>query len=868
MSWPHTNILANFLGLFGSVREFVYSRSAWQRLCRCTPRLLRPPTNTAPGQTKPIIERIEFDGNRRIRSETLQGRIFTRAGDPYSVEGLQRDFQALWNTQYFDDIRLEVQDSPDRPNAKIVIFHVVERPVIRRIEYHGLKSVSESDILDQYKDRKVNLSVEGSFDPTRIEKAVVVIKDLESEHGHQFAIVKTTYEKIPATNAVKLIFTVTEGPKVKVGLITFTGNTVFSDRKLIRSMHHDRPIAIPMLLFDIPIMAKTFDQPKLDEDVEIGIRGLYNNNGYFKAIVGEPVLKTVDVSHGGIVPFGLPLVGKSSGKATNISISIEEGQQYRMGRLVIRSADPDKGLSLKREYLESVFPLKKGDIFDADKIRKAIENYTKLYGVYGYIDFTATPQIDAHDDTKTIDLTFDFDEQKQFFVRRIDFSGNTTTRDKVIRRELLINEGDIFNNRYWELSLLRLNQLNYFDVIKPENADIKRNTKAGSVDILLKLKEKGKQSISFTGGVSGLSGSFIGLTYQTNNFLGLGETLTLSGQIGNIQRSAVFGFTEPYLFDRPISTGFTISTSRFTFNQSQQASILLGEKIQIAPSIEQDYNQNTTGITVFASYPLRKFSFTRLGLTYGYSDTSISAFSTASTDLFEALQFQALAGPSALSGIRASQVSPTLTYNTVDNPMNPTHGKSLFYSFGFTGGPLGGNVKSITNVFEAKYFRPNFHKRNVIALHLLGEFATGWGGLELPPYSRLYLGGENDLRGFDIRTVSPIVFIPVATTTTVSYTNPRVLDSTGLPSVSALSLPVLNYQISFPGGDTSGVFNGEYRIPIAGPVSVSLFTDAGTTGILRKGSVATGSDRVLELSHAISRNFLQPVLADPAGNEF
>ena len=139
------------------------------------------------------------------------------------------------------------------------------------------------------------------------------------------------------------------------------------------------------------------------------------------------------------------------------------------------------------------------------------------------------PHIDVHDDTKTIDLTFDFDEQKQYFVRRIDFSGNTATRDKVIRRELLLNEGDIFNNRYWELSLLRLNQLNYFDAVKPENAEIKRNTKQGTVDILLKLKEKGKQSISLTGGVSGIAGSFIGLSYQTNNFLGLGETLTLPG---------------------------------------------------------------------------------------------------------------------------------------------------------------------------------------------------------------------------------------------------------------------------------------------------------------------------------------------------
>ena len=152
-----------------------------------------------------------------------------------------------------------------------------------------------------------------------------------------------------------------------------------------------------------------------------------------------------------------------------------------------------------------------------------------------------------HDDTKTIDLTFAFDEQKQFFVRRIEFSGNTGTRDKVIRRELMLSEGDMFRNNLWELSLLRLNQLDYFEPVKPENAEIKRNVKQGTVDILLKLKEKGKQSISLTGGVSGLSGSYIGLTYQTNNFLGLGETLTLSANVGTLQRNISFGFTEPYL---------------------------------------------------------------------------------------------------------------------------------------------------------------------------------------------------------------------------------------------------------------------------------------------------------------------------------
>jgi len=796
------------------------------------------PQQNQPPSNMPTIAQIRFDGNRRIRTETLQARIFSRVGDPYNEDALRRDFQALWNTQYFEDIRLEVQDSPDKPNGKIVTFYLVERPIIRRIEYHGIKSITESDILDRFRDRKVGLSVEGQFDPTKIKKAEVAIKDLESEHGRQFAVVKPSYERIPATNAVKLVFTVDEGPKVKVGTIVFQGNHAFSNRRIIRSMRNSRPISVPMWLFDVPVMHKTFDRQKLNEDLEAGIRDLYQSAGYFKVVVKDPVLNTVDVNRPGLGP--LPIVGHEHGKATNITIPIEEGEQYRMGKLVIRSADPEKGLSLKREYLESIFPLHQGDIFDISKIRKAIENYNKLYGVYGYIDFTAVPLPDVHDDTKIIDLTMDFDEQKQYFVRRIDFSGNTTTRDRVIRRELLLSEGDIFNNHAWELSLLRLNQLDYFDKIKPENAEIKRNTKNATVDILLKLKEKGKQSISLTGGVSGIAGSFIGLSYQTNNFLGLGETLTLSGQIGDIQKSALFGFTEPYLFDRPIATGFTVSYTSFNFNQSQQESILFGQKIQINPNIEQDYTQNTIGGTIFASYPLRKFSFARLGMTYGYSHTNISAYSTASTDLFEVLQFQSLGGPSALTGIDSSYIMPTLTYNTVDNPMNPSHGRSLFYSVKFEG--VGGNVKAVSNVLEAKYFHPIYHKRNVLAFHFVGSFVTGYGDRVTPPFERLFLGGEQDLRGFDIRTVTPIAFIPIATSTSFVYLDPTRLDIAGNATTrSTPAIPVLTFQPSFPGGDTSGVFNAEYRIPIVGPVTAAGFFDAGAVGALRTNQLQISS---------------------------
>ena len=444
----------------------------------------QPSDSNSPQQY--VIERIEFIGLRRIQRDTLLARIFSRPGDPYNPEALRRDFQALWNTQFFEDIRLEVENSPDQPNGKIVLFYVTERPIIRRIEYKGNKSITESDILDAFKDKKVGLSVESQFDPTKIKHAEVVIKELLAEHGRQFATVKPTYERIAATNAVKLVFNIDEGPKVKVGTITVVGNKAFSTRKIIRTMKHDRPISIPLYITDIPIWSKTFDRPKLDEDLEVGVRGLYQNHGYFKAVVDVKSLKTVTLNRGGI-PIPVPGIGADHGKATNITISVEEGAQYRMGKLVFRSADPDQGLIFKPEFLARVFPLKQGDIFDADKIRKSLDDYRKLYGDYGYIDFNADPSFDIDDSKKVINLTMQFDQQKQFFVRRIEFSGNTTTRDKVIRRELLLDEGQVFSNRVWELSLLRLNQLGYFDPIKPENADLKRDVKKGTVDIRLKV---------------------------------------------------------------------------------------------------------------------------------------------------------------------------------------------------------------------------------------------------------------------------------------------------------------------------------------------------------------------------------------------
>ncbi|HEV2304011.1 MAG TPA: outer membrane protein assembly factor BamA [Candidatus Acidoferrales bacterium] len=793
-----------------------------------------PQEKSANGQ-QPIIERIEFVGNRRVQRETMMADIFSRPGDPYSVAAVDRDFRALWNTQFFENIRLEVENSPDMPNGKIVVFYVTERPTIRNIHYKGNKSVTESDILDAFKDRKVDLTVESRFDPTKIKRAEVVIQQLLAEHGHMYATVKPTYERIPATNSVSLTFNIDEGPKVKVGRITITGNHAFSSVRIIRTMHNSRPIAIPLGFADINLFSKTYDRDKLDEDMAVGIQGLYQDHGYFRVLVApsEPILKTVKTQHNGFLPGPWPLIGKYRTIRTDITIPIEEGAQYRMGRLIVRSANPDQNLYFNVKFLEDAFPIKKGQIFDTSKIRKAIKDYTQLYGDYGFIDFTANPSFDVDDATKTVNLTLDFDQQKQFFVHRIEFSGNTTTRDKVIRREILLDEGSLFNDRLWELSILRLNQLGYFDEIKKENADLKRNTKAGTVDINLKVHEKGKQNISFSGGVSGLAGTFLGLAYQTNNFLGLGETLTFSANFGSIERSILFGFTEPYLLDRPISTGFTIFSTKYNFNQEKQLSILVGQSVAINPALAQDYSQNSKGFTLFASYPLHRFAFTRVSLTYGWTKSDIQTFSQASQLLFQSIQFSSLRGSSQLNGIVSSKITPSITYNTVNNPTNPTGGKMFSFSTDFEGGPLQGNVNVIRNIFEAEYFHPTWHKRNVIGMRLISGWVTGYGGRLIPPYERFYIGGEDTVRGFDFFNISPWTFIPTAANQQVTFLDPTTLGPNGGPTPRTINVPVLEYYATRPGGDLQEVGNFEYRIPIAGPVSMNLFADVGLDGILR-----------------------------------
>jgi outer membrane protein insertion porin family len=788
-----------------------------------------------------VISEINVTGNRRIPADNIRAHIFTKAGDLYDAPSLERDFNSVWNMGYFEDLKISREQTP---KGWRVIFQVKEKPTIREINYVGVGSVSTSDILDRFKQDKVGLVVESQYDPTRIKKAENSIKGLLSEHGRQFATIRTEKRDIPPA-AVGITFVVKEGPKVKVGKIKFIGNKNIKTRILRGAMKNLKPIGIPHSIFLENIFAKTYDATKLEEDTE-RVRAEYQNRGYFKANVSDPKTEIHDTGHKG---GHIPLIQSGPGKAVDLTMPIEEGDKYRLGKITFKN---NKAIS-NSVALRALFPLKDGDIFSREKIAKGLENLRKAYGQFGYINYTGVPSTTFDDEKKLADLEIDVDEGKQFYVRRIEFVGNTTTRDKVIRRELALEEGGVYNAHLWELSLLRLNQLSYFDQLKPDDPNVtdkKLDEKNGQVDLTLKVKEKGKNSIGLNGGVSGLEGAFVGLNYSTNNFLGRGETLNVQLSLGNLARSVLFGYTQPYMFDRPLQFGFNVFGNRIKYDQARQLSLFRGQQLDLPNAVLQNlqnYSQSSVGFSSSMSYPLRR-SFKRLGITYTLDRSTLLPLSTASKTLFDYLAFRGISGPQAVNGIVTSKIFPNFSFNTLDSGISPHSGHQMSAGVEFAG--IGGTVHSIRPVVQYKEFFPVQKRRNAVGVNMQASYISGWGGLVSPPFQRFFMGGEYDIRGFDIRSISPIAYLPSNGSIILRNhdnvpipVNPERPCLTSLPSPlsNCTTVPIPVDQIVFPGGDLSVFTNLEYRITIAGPVAIVPFIDAGINPILRRSQLEIAS---------------------------
>ena len=841
-------------------------------------------------QTQRLVESVDITGNRRLRKDDVLYYVQTRPGDPFNEAQVQRDLQAILALGFFDKTSTRVLTEEGARGGVNVIFEVRELPIIRDLQFEGLKSVPESDVLKAFRERRVGVSKESIYDPVKVRNAIRVLKELLAEHGHPNATIEERRDEVSATSTA-VTFVIDEGDRVRVVEIQFEGNTVFSDKSLRNSMKYVKEAGLITRFKGQDILHR--------EKLEVDLRNVDNymrSKGYLQARHGEPRVESVGPRRTGFPILPLPFLS-SVDEGLRVTVPIVEGKIYRIGEMKI------EGNSIfSEDQIRSVIGLNKGDMANAEKISKGLfENLKKIYGSQGFIEYTAEPVPTFKDNPQTnegiVDFTITIVEGKQFTLRRLEFSGNTFTRDSVLRREVLINEGDIYNQGYWEYSVIKLNQSGYFEPIdKDKDADFRTSEEEATVDINLKVTERGRQQISFNGGLSGIGGSFFGLEYSTNNLLGRGEILSINLAAGNRQRSFQFSFTEPYIRNRPITAGFSV----FAFTQkffgegtflSQNLAAQQGASGSaldfLTTSDENLFTRNSYGGSVFASAPLSEFyrkrrftQFSRIGASYQFSTSSV----TDPEVNIEGNPEQFIPVVYEQANIITSRGTLTFSYDTRNASVDPTSGREISLGVALAG--LGGDVRTYQPTISYTQFFPVRRKKSerpeVFGFRILagtvGSFAISNKVRNsqslafvdgVPIFERFFLGDEFTIRGYNVRSISPIAPLDTfITSRNVVIARNAFDDPIQVPNVPG-NLNVIgtftgiggNNTAQLPrsftpiGGDTQLLGNFEYRIPVIGnTVGLAAFADVGTSFNLR-----TKSDQVFSSNFLPDDPFLQTV---------
>jgi outer membrane protein insertion porin family len=822
-------------------------------------------------QTQRLVESVDITGNRRLRKDDILYYVQTRPGDPYNEQQIQRDLQAILTLGFFDKTATRVLTEEGARGGINVIFEVKELPIIRDLQFEGLKSVPESDVLKAFRERRVGVSKESIYDPVKARNAIRVLKELLAAHGHPNATIEEKRDEVSATSTA-LTFVIHEGERVRVVEIQFEGNSVFSDSKLRSSMKLVKEAGLITRFKGQDIL----DREKLDFDLR-HVDNYMRSKGYLQARHGEPRVESVGPRRTGFPILPLPFLS-SVDEGLRVTVPIVEGKVYRIGEMKI------EGNSIfSEETIRGIVGLNKGDVANGEKIGKALfENLKKYYGQQGFIEYTAEPTPTFKDnpqkpDEGIVDFVITIEEGKQFSLRRLEFIGNTFTRDTVLRREVLLNEGDIYNQTAWEYSIVKLNQLGYFDPIdKDKDADFKTNEEEATVDLTLKVVERGRQQISFNGGISGIGGSFFGLEYSTNNLLGRGEILSVNLSAGNRQKYLQFSFTEPYIKNRPITAGFSLFgyTQKFfgegTFLSQNVNAIqgLSGSQFDFLNVSEENlFTRTSYGGSLFASAPLSEFyrkrrftQFSRIGASYQFSTSSVTD-PKVNQDPNNPTQFIPVVYSQA--SIITSRAAMSFAYDTRNASVDPTTGRELSVQVALAG--LGGDVRTYQPTLSYTQFIPVRRKRSerpeVFGFRILagtvGSFATSAKVRNsnslafvdgVPIFERFFLGDEFSIRGYNVRSISPRApldtFITSRKVVLASNASGAPVEVTGLPAsatsvgvftgVSGSNVVQLPRSFTPIGADTQVLGNFEYRIPIIGnTVGLAAFADIGSAFNIR-----------------------------------
>lgn len=651
------------------------------------------------------IEKILLEGNQKVSRDTVLFYMKSKENGLYSEALLREDFKNLWKTGFFENIAIE---SDNGPRAKIVKIKVKENLLISSITYKTNKKIKENDIVDRLQEHNVILTAFSYYSPSKMKKVEKIIKEMLQDKGFNQGNVEVTAKEEPGKQQVALTIRVIRGPKTRIGTIVFPGldTQKVSHGFLRRGMKHNKPHGILSLLGGKDV----YNKEKIAEDLE-DIKLRLQQKGFLEAKVGRPTVSMVR-KH--------TILGKVQ-KMLHIEIPVDTGPQYRVGNLRIEGNNV-----IKSEFLKRLVTLNKGDIYNIKKRNKIRENIRDIYGSLGYIFCQVVPTENLDPVKKVADLTLKIHEGDVAYVGDLDFTGNTFTKDYVLRREWLLKEGSRLNMNALKACITRMRQLGLVDIAKiPEFKQDPDDPQ--KMDIAVEVKELNRQSINFNMGYSGYEGLFVGLGYSTRNFLGRGETLALTLQTGTRSKQYRLAFTEPYLFNLPASLGFSVHKTDVEY-----------------PGI---FTRKGEGFSLSTSARIGRF----YGASLSYSFENVRA-SNVNEDFIASNPYYALYYRDGT----ISAISPTIYYSTVDSPLFPTSGSRYLFKYKYSGGFLGGNVNLHKTRFQFLKFIPLWkHRRHVFAIQLVHQALISFGGQEAPIYEKFLLGGENSIRGFDIYRISP-----------------------------------------------------------------------------------------------------------------
>lgn len=664
----------------------------------------------APALAGKKIAALEFKGLKTLSEETLLYYLGLEIGQPLDEERLNKAIRSLWDRGLVDDLKIDY--TPVAAGVKLTIT-LQERPILKSIDYEGLKRLSKTDVQDKISTQRIKVREGEPMSLGELQRVKTLIEDLYREKGYRFAQASYKVQDL-AGNDKKVVFKVDEGDRVRIAKITFAGNHVIGGFRLRWAMKDTKESNLVTRIMKKDV----YDPAKLQEDLD-KVREVYHGEGYKNVAIGEPQIE-VKAKHPNAAAV------KDQNRRMFITIPVEENDRWRLGLVSLEGNKIYPEAALMR-----AFSLKPGAWLRSKVLDDSVKKIRDTYSNTGYVYARIEPEL-VERPGHVADLVVHINEGDQFKVGRIEFSGNDRTRDKVLRREVRLYEGGLVNIAAVKNSILKINQLGYFKLDDEGPVDIEANSEKKEVNLVFKGREANRTELQFGGGWSEIDGFFIQFSVSTKNFLGRGEQAGVSVQTGRYRKLYDLNYNVPWWLDRPQSIGFRAFISDLDYQAL----------------VNTDYIQKSKGIVLTYGRNYGLFNQASISYTYSRNDESESLLTPIGTTNTSLVPPQYL--------INTSSIKPAWVRDSRDNPFEPVRGMRMAASLEYGGGPLGGNDNFLRPDLSFSLFAPvtNVGLRTVFAVNGEVGLLHATTSRQLSPLEFFFIGGENSIRGMRFRSVT------------------------------------------------------------------------------------------------------------------